>query len=281
LDFLAAGGAALAAGGINAMAGGGTLVSFPTLTAIGVPAVAAKVTNTVALCPGYLAGTYAQRDDLAAQGQQLRWLSLLAAIGGLAGAVLLDVTPEHAFRSLVPYLILLSCFLLLSQDRIRVWLTRADSPTPPADGGSVGPGGSVGRGGSGGTGGSGGPGGSVVTRRHAVPMGVAVLFSAIYGGFFGAGMGIMLLALLGLFSDERLVRLNALKQALSFVVNVVAAVCFSISGHVRWELVPVMAVAALIGGGVGGRLSQKVNATILRRVVVVAGTAIAISFWVG
>jgi uncharacterized membrane protein YfcA len=157
----------------------------------------------------------------------------------------------------------LSCVLLLSQDRIRAWLTRADRSSQPASDGSV------------------DPGGSVVTRRHAVPMGIAVLFSAVYGGFFGAGMGIMLLALLGLFSDERLVRLNALKQALSFVVNVVAAVCFSISGHVRWELVPVMAVAALIGGSVGGRLSQKVNATILRRVVVVAGTAIAISFWVG
>jgi len=251
-DFLAAGGAGLAAGAINAMAGGGTLVSFPTLTAIGVPALSANVTNTVSLCPGYVAGMYAQRDDLANQGGMLRWLAVVAGLGGLGGSVLLEVTPGHAFRSLVPYLILLSCGLLLSQDRLRAWLTRAEHQACS---------------------------GPVPTRRFG--LGMAVFGSSVYGGFFGAGLGIMLLAFLGLFSAERLLRLNALKQALSFVVNTVAALCFAITGHVRWELVPVMAVGALIGGTIGGRSVRRVNATALRRVVVVAGIAIAISFWVG
>ena len=251
-DFLAAGGASLAAGAINALAGGGTLVSFPTLTAIGVPAIAANVTNTVALCPGYLAGTYAQRDDLAGQGGVLRWLAVVAGAGGLGGSLLLDVTPEHAFRALVPYLILMSCGLLLSQDRLRAWLTRAEHQA--AD---------------------------MAAPTHRVGLGVSVFAASVYGGFFGPGLGIMLLAFLGLFSAERLVRLNALKQALSFVINVVAALSFALTGHVRWELVPVMAVAALVGGTVGGRFARRVNATVLRRVVVAAGTAVAISFWVG
>jgi len=251
-DFLAAGGASLAAGGINALAGGGTLVSFPTLTAIGLPAVAANVTNTVALCPGYLAGTYAQRDDLATQRASLRWLSVLAGLGGLGGSLLLEVTPERDFRALVPYLILMSCGLLLSQERLRAWLTRAELRAATA-----------------------------APATHRIGLGIAVSFAALYGGFFGPGLGIMLLAFLGLFSAERLVRLNALKQALSFVINVVAAGCFALTGHVRWQLVPVMAVAALVGGTLGGRFSRRVNATVLRRIVVIAGTAIAISFWVG
>ena len=135
------------------------------------------------------------------------------------------------------------------QDRLRAWLTRAEHEATAA--------------------------------THRVGLGIAVFFASVYGGFFGPGLGIMLLAFLGLFSAERLVRLNALKQALSFVINVVAALCFAFTGHVRWELVPVMAVAALLGGTLGGRYARKVNATVLRRLVVVAGTAVAISFWVG
>jgi uncharacterized membrane protein YfcA len=109
---------------------------------------------------------------------------------------------------------------------------------------------------------------------------LAVFAAAVYGGFFGAGLGIMLLAILGLFSDDRLVRVNAVKQALAFVINICAAVLFAATGHVRWELVPVMAVAALIGGNIGGRLSRVVNPTILRRVVVLFGIAVAVQFWV-
>jgi hypothetical protein len=108
---------------------------------------------------------------------------------------------------------------------------------------------------------------------------VTVFVAAVYGGFFGAGLGIMLLAVLGLFSTEPLGRVNALKQALSFVINLVAAVFFAFSGEVRWQLVPVMAAASIVGGVLGGRLVRVIDPTMLRRVVVVAGFAVAIVFW--
>jgi uncharacterized protein len=116
--------------------------------------------------------------------------------------------------------------------------------------------------------------------RPPLALMVAIYAGGIYGGFFGAGLGIMLLALLGLWLDESMVRINAVKQAMSLVVNTVAAAFFALSGHVRWELVPVMAVASLIGGTVGGRLIRFINPTWLRRAVVVFGVVVAIDFWV-
>src|SRR4051794_25029433 len=208
-DLIAAAGAAIAAGVINAVAGGGTLVSFPVLVAVGVPAVRANATNTVALCPGYLAGAYAQRDDLEDQVKQTRVLAIVGGIGGLLGSILLVITPEDTFRAAVPWLILLSCGLLAGQNRMRAWLNRHRDPL-----------------------------GEQHTSR--TPLTIGVFFGAIYGGFFGAGLGIMLLAILGLFSSESLVRLNATKQALSFIINTVAAVFLSFSGKVEWQFVAVM-----------------------------------------
>ncbi len=249
---------------INALAGGGTLVSFPALVAIGVPAVPANITNTVSLVPGYLAGSWAQRDDLRPEVDRARLPVVCAAAGGLAGSILLVLIPGHAFRVAVPYLILLSCALLAFQDRIRAMLFRS---TPPP--------------GTNATGATGTAAPSVaVGTRWSPPLLVALFLAAAYGGFFGAGLGIMLLAVLGLFTSESLQKLNGLKQALSFFINLVAAFFFAFSGHVVWELVPVMAVASLLGGTLGGRLVQRINALWLRRVVVVAGLAVAISFWV-
>jgi hypothetical protein len=264
LDQVVAGGAALVAGAVNAIAGGGTLVSFPALVAIGVPSLSANVTNTVALCPGYLSGTLAQRADLRPQWARVRRLAVFAVVGALAGSALLEVTPEKDFRVAVPYLILASCALLLIQDRVRGWVaaraTAVASPARPA-----------------------------ADDRPAEPAEVAppgwvlcaaVLLASVYGGFFGAGLGIMLLAVLGVLCADSLVRLNAVKQALSLLINVVAAVFFAASGHVRWELVPTMAVASLIGGSAGGRLVQVIKPIILRRAIVVFGVAVAVSFFV-
>ena len=248
LDYLAAGGAAAAGGAINALAGGGTLVSFPTLVGIGLPAVTANVTNTVSLLPGYLGGSWAQRDDLKPQLQGARTLAGAAAIGGLAGSILLVTIPAGAFRTAVPYLILVSCALLLGQDWIRQKIGSAAEDETPG----------------------------------WTPAATAAVFvAAMYGGFFGAGLGIVLLAVIGMFSAQSLVKTNALKQALSFVINLVAAVFFAASGRVRWEVVPVMAVAAVIGGVAGGRLAGVIPAALLRRLVVVAGVGIAVAFWVG
>jgi uncharacterized protein len=274
LSYVAVGAASLAAGAINAMAGGGTLVSFPTLVGVGVPAVAANVTNTVALLPGYLAGSYTQRDDLRPQLAPGKGLVVCAMAGGLLGSVLLVLTPESAFRAAVPFLILVSCLLLLAQDRVRQAVNRrsgrmAGGAAGSAEGAAAGPG---------------GPGGAAPAAgaglRFTVGPALSVLAAATYGGFFGAGLGILLLALLGLFTDQPFSQVNALKQLLSFAANLVAAIFFCFSGHVRWELVPVMGVAALIGGSVGARLSQVIDGTVLRRLVVVAGVAVAIGFWV-
>jgi uncharacterized membrane protein YfcA len=286
LDYLAAAGAAAAAGSINALAGGGTLVSFPTLVAIGVPPVSANVTNTVALVPGYLGGSWAQREDLAPQLEHARLLGAVSAAGGLAGSVLLVSISEHAFRAVVPYLILLSCVLLLGQDRFRRIVEAHDSrpvadvPDRPVDAAASGPPGVDAGPGTGAV----APELSASTRREGGPKSrpalVTLVFAAaVYGGFFGAGLGIMLLAILGVFSSESLTRSNALKQALSLVINVVAAVFFAFSGHVRWSLVPVMAAASIAGGVLGGRFVTRISADLLRRVVVVAGVGVAAAFW--
>ncbi|HLI02486.1 MAG TPA: sulfite exporter TauE/SafE family protein [Acidimicrobiales bacterium] len=292
LDFVAVGGATLVAGAINAMAGGGTLVSFPTLVAVGVPALPANVTNTVALCPGYLSGTWAQREDLAPQRRRVAVLSVAGAAGGLTGSALLEITPEKAFTAAVPWLLLLSCVLLLSQDRVRAFVrsrtartaattattattttattsttaATATTAVTPATAGTPGD--------------ARAPNAAPPASARVAPLLVVTVFAgAVYGGFFGAGLGIMLLALLGLWLDETMVRINAVKQALQFVVNVCAAIFFAASGHVRWEVVPVMAVAGIVGGTIGGRLSRVVDPTWLRRLVVVFGLAVAIDFW--
>lgn len=269
LDQLAAGGAALVAGGVNALAGGGSLISFPTLVGLGVPAVAANVTNTVSLVPGYLSGSWAQRSDLRPQLRQARPLAALAGAGGLAGSILLVVLPNHSFRVAVPYLILLACGLLAFGRRISparpapVADPASARPTTPAPGNTPIPGTQI-------------PGGSTRRRTKEVAQAVSIFVCAVYGGFFGAGLGIVLLAVLGLFSDQSLTKLNALKQALSFVTNIVAAVFFVVSGRTVWVLVPAMAVGSLVGGTIGGRLVKVVNADLLRWLVVVAGVGVAI-----
>jgi len=246
LDYLAAGGAAGAAGAVNALAGGGTLISFPTLVGLGVPPVSANVTNTVSLVPGYLGASWAQRSELETYLSDSRLLAAVAAVGALAGSALLVTISSHAFRAAVPYLILTACALLFFQPRLRTVLASR-------------------RAGEG--------------RRAAVLLGGGVFVSSLYGGFFGAGLGIMLLAVLGLCRPDPLVQLNALKQALSAVINIVAALFFVVSGPVVWSLVPVMAVASVIGGTAGGHLVKKVDSDRLRIAVVVIGVAVAIGFW--
>lgn len=249
LDFLWAGLAALAAGAVNALAGGGTLITFPMLTFLGAPAVAANVTNTVALCPGYLGGTLAQWNDLRDQRSRL-WLIVPAGIlGGVAGGILLLQTGERLFRELVPYLILLASGLLAIQDPVRAWLTRR-----------------LGQ----------GHAGSGLERITWLPVGLA----SIYGGYFGAGLSVIVLSALGLTLEDSLTRLNALKQAVAFAVNVAAAVFFLFSGQVLWSAALVMAAGALIGGMLGGRLAGRIKPSTLRWTVVIIGVIIAIVYFV-
>jgi hypothetical protein len=241
--------AAIAAGAVNALAGGGTLITFPVLTAVGIPPISANITNTVALCPGYLGATMAQAKDL--QGQRRRlWLTLPAGVvGGLIGAFLLLQTEEKVFRELVPYLILLASGLLAVQERLRAWLVRRSQQN----------------------------GAHTANESWVVlPVGLA----AIYGGYFGAGVSVMVLAVLGLFLDDNLTRLNALKQAISFGINVTAAIFFLFSGLVVWTAALVMMVGALLGGVLGGRVAGRIKPTTLRQIVVVIGVIVAIIYLV-
>lgn len=248
-DLLLVGLAAIAGGAVNALAGGGTLITFPMLTAVGVPAVAANVTNTVALCPGYLGATMAQWNDLRGQRQRLWWLVPAGIIGGIVGGVLLLSTGERVFRTLVPFLILLASGLLAAQDPLRAWVIRRTSQ-------------------------AGHEGDS--EQWAALPVGLA----AVYGGYFGAGLSVIVLAMLGLVLDDSLTRLNALKQAIALSVNVAAAIFFLFSGRVVWLAALVMAVGALLGGVLGGRLAGKIQPVMLRRIVVTIGVAVAIIYLV-
>jgi uncharacterized membrane protein YfcA len=246
LDYLVAALAALAAGAVNALAGGGTLITFPMLTFLGVPAVAANVTNTVALCPGYFGGTLAQWNDVKTQGRRL-WLIVPASIvGGILGGYLLLLTGERLFKQLVPYLILLACILLAIQDPVRAWLTRR-----------------VGH-------------GARLERVTWLPVGLA----SVYGGYFGAGLSVIVLSALGLTLEDSLTRLNALKQAVAFSVNVAAAIFFIFSGQVLWSAAFVMAIGALIGGTLGGRLAGRIKPSTLRWTVITIGVIIAILYFV-
>lgn len=236
--------AAVAAGAVNALAGGGTLITFPTLTFVGVPPVAANVTNTVALCPGYLGGILAQAGDLRGQRRRL-WRFLPAgALGGLIGGILLLHTGERLFRVLVPFLILFASALLAVQEPLRAWLLRRAGHAKPPPG----------------------------ADRWAIP---PVTSAGIYGGYFGAGLSVIVVAVLGLVLDDNLTRLNALKQAISLSVNVAAAVFFLFSGKVVWSMALVMAVGALIGGALGGRLAGRVRPGTLRWIIVTIGVVVA------
>ena len=236
-------------GAVNALAGGGTLLTFPMLTAVGIPAVAANITNTVALCPGYLGGTFAQLKDLEGN-RRLMWMYLpVGAVGGIAGGVLLLHTGEGLFRAMVPWLILMAAVLLAVQGHIRQWLLRR-----AARKGSAG--------------------------SHEILSLLPVGFASIYGGYFGAGLSVIVLAVLGLVLDDTLTRLNALKQIISFSINIAAAIFFIFSGHVVWPVALVMAVGALVGGAAGGRLAGWVKPLVLRRIVVTAAVLISAVYFI-
>ncbi len=247
VNYILVGLAAMAAGVVNALAGGGTLIAFPVVLATGVSAIAANVTTTVSLVPGYLGGTLAQFNDLKEQRQRF-WYYLPAGIlGGAAGGFLLLNTGEKLFREIVPYLILLACFLLAINDPVRKWLiSRA---------------------------------GKVGVGTSLVIAGILPVFvAAIYGGYFGAGVSVIILAVLGLIFSDSLTKLNALKQSISFATNLAAAIYFIFSGQVVWSMAALMAVCALLGGMLGGRLAGRIKPITLRVIVIVIGVVVAMIY---
>jgi uncharacterized membrane protein YfcA len=232
--------AACIAGILNAVAGGGTLVSFPVLITLGIPPITANITNTLALCPGYFGGIIAQRKEFKTQKKRVWQIIPLSILGGLMGGFLLVHSDEQSFRMLIPYLILFATLLLVLQVPIKRWIQyRSDTHSPPS---------SVQYGGF-----------------------LLLFLSSVYGGYFGAGVSVIVIAVLGLLYDDSLASLNILKLAISFSVNVTAAVFFIFSGTIEWLIVLVMSVGSILGGLLGGTLVEKINPDLFRWVIICVG----------
>jgi uncharacterized protein len=248
LDFMLAGSAAVAAGAINALAGGGTLITFPTLVAMGFPPIVANVTNTIALCPGFIGGILAQFKDLTGQRRRFWIFLIVSAVGGLIGGKLLLYTGERVFQAFVPFLILTASCLLAVQGVLRIWLMRRFTRLE-------------------------------AKRKSEIWAVILVGLAAIYGGFFGVAMSVVVLSLLGLTINDTLTRLNAIKQTVAFGANGAAAVLFVFSGKIVWPVALVMAVGATIGGSLGGRLAGRIKPDTLRWTVVSIGLVLAVIYF--
>jgi uncharacterized membrane protein YfcA len=236
--------AAFAAGAVNAVAGGGTLLTFPALLAAGVPAVTANATNTVALFPGQLASSFAYRGHIGEERRRALVLAVPSLGGGLLGAALLLVLPEETFEAVVPWLILFACLLLAFQGTIR----RAVAGSRHAS--------------------------------HPAALWIAQLLVSIYGGYFGAGIGILMLAAMGIMLPSSLQHANALKVLLSLLINAIAAVLFALAGAVRWPEAALMAAASIAGGFVGAKVAQRLPPVAMRGVAIAVGVYAAARFLV-
>ena len=255
-EALAILGAGIAAGAINAVVGSGSLITFPTLLAFGFPPVVANVSNNVGLVPGNFSGAYGYRRELAGQRSRLIRLGVAAVLGGLTGAILLLSLPASAFTLIVPALILIACVLVLIQPRMGGWLAARRARAAEREGGD---------------GGQAGP-----SDRVGPVLAGGMLLSGVYGGYFGAAQGVLVIGLLGSFLDESLQRVNAAKNVLVALVNATAAIVFILFAHVAWLVVLLIAAGSTIGGLLGAKFGRRLPPTVLRLLVVVIGIIAAV-----
>jgi uncharacterized membrane protein YfcA len=239
--------AGMLAGSMNAIVGAGTLITFPVLLAIGYPAVVANVSNTIGLVPGVFSGVLGYRHELAGQRDRLIRLGLAGALGGLTGAVLLLSLPAAVFDAVVPVLILLGVALVLAQPYLTRFVGRRRDPPP-----------------------HGGP--LLVTGVYLV---------GVYGGYFGAAQGVLLLGLLGLLLAEGLQRANAAKNVIALLINLVAALLFIAVAEVAWLPVVLIAAGSIVGGYLGARVGRRLPEMWLRIVVAVVGITVAVRLLLG
>lgn len=245
---------------VNSVAGGGTLLSFPALVWVGRDVITANATSAVALWPGSLGGMLGYRRELGDTRRWMLWFGLPSIVGGILGAILLLRTPPRTFAAIVPYLILFATVLFAAQERITRALRgpREPAPTPPAARSSE----------------------ELLKAPGRAWWAGAVLFQfmvAVYGGYFGAGIGILMLAALGLLGFTDIHQMNGLKNFLALCINGVAAAYFIISGAVIWADVLVMSAGAVAGGYFGAGLARRLGRTFVRRAVIVIGFAMAVS----
>ncbi len=229
--------AGVSAGLINTVVGSGTLITFPTLLAVGYPPVLANVSNTIGLVPGSVSGAIGYRRELSGQRQRMRRLGVASVIGGITGAVLLLRLPAAAFEAVVPVLIGLGCVLVVLQP----WIARRVRPPESAP------------------------------AHGSVTVWVLVLLTGVYGGYFGAAQGVLLIAILGLGLDETLQRVNAAKNVLAGIVNGVAAAVFILVAEVAWAAAGLIAAGSIIGGQLGATVGRRLPSPMLRGFVAVVG----------
>jgi uncharacterized protein len=229
--------AGLAAGTVNTVVGSWTLITFPVLLAVGYPPVIANVSNTVGLTPGSATGAYGYRAELSGQRHRLTTLGAVSVLGGLTGGVLLLSLPPEAFHAVVPVLIALACVLVLIQPRLATRLSQHRTRSP----------------------------------HGGLPLHLGVFGSGVYGGYFGAAQGVLLIALLGVFLDEGLQRINAAKNVLAALVNGAAAVLFIFASDVSWLAAGLIAAGSIVGGILGAAIGRRVPEPVLRGLVVVIG----------
>lgn len=240
--------AGMAAGTINVVVGSGTLITFPTLLAFGVPPVTANVSNTIGLVPGVASGIVGYRRELRGQRARAVRLGSASVLGGLVGAGLLLWLPAGAFSAIVPALILVGLLLVVLQPRISAWVDVRHEGA----------------------------------RGELGPWWVwpAVLGAGVYGGYFGAAQGVLLMAILGIGVADTLQRHNATKNVLALLVNAVAAVVFVFVADVDWLVVLLVAAGSMVGGQIGSTVGRRLPAPVLRGVIVVVGlTALVTLLW--
>ncbi|MDT7579669.1 MAG: uncharacterized protein QOK35_933 [Pseudonocardiales bacterium] len=228
------------AGTINTVVGSGTLVTFPVLLGIGLPPVTANVTNTVGLFPGSLTGAYGYRRELTGQGRRAAILAVASALGAVVGAVLLLELPAGAFHAIVPALIVLALVLVVFGQRMTRWLVAR------------------GRG---------------ANERVTPALWLAMLGTGVYGGYFGAAQGVLMMGFLGLFLSESVQRQNGLKNLLAGLANLVAAIVFAFTPHIDWAAAGLVAAGSILGGLLGARIGRRMSPAVLRATIVVVGIA--------
>lgn len=247
----------LLAGGVNAIAGGGSLLVFPALLAVGFSPLEANVTNSVAQWPGYLGVVGGVRDELAGQGRRILLTSIVAVIGAVVGCLLLLALPDRVFDAVVPALVLLAGVLMACQPRIRTavaWAHARTSQTPDADPDAT----------------------TAPAPDRTRPLLVVVFLGAIYGGYFGGALGVILIAALSLLTNDRLIRLNALKALLALVIATVTVLIFAVGAPVDWIAAAAVAPTTLIGGYLGARVARRLREDVLRWAVVLIAFAVGI-----
>ncbi|MEV1025470.1 sulfite exporter TauE/SafE family protein [Streptomyces sp. NPDC050264] len=244
VEAVAIGAAGIAAGGMNAVVGSGTLITFPTLLAFGYPPVLANVSNNVGLVPGVLSAAYGYRRELRGQRRRLIRFGAASLLGGFVGAVLLLRLPDAAFRAIVPVLILTACVLVLLQPRLNRWTRNRRGAGSRTDGGA--------------------------------PMWLGVLGTGVYGGYFGAAQGVLLMGMFGAVLRDDLQRLNAAKNVLASLVNGVAAVVFIAVADVDWTVAALIAAGSTAGGLIGARVGRRLPPAAMRGVIFTVGVTASV-----